>query len=66
MLTPLSFLWFRHSKLRHAIASVNHDGLKNFYQYQQPEPVEDIVTRIEGLEADITASLKALFGEKGE
>lgn len=37
-----------------------------FYEYQQPEPVDDIVARIEGLEADITASLKALFGDKGE
>lgn len=37
-----------------------------FYEYQQPEPVDDIVACIEGLEADITASLKALFGDKGE
>lgn len=37
-----------------------------FYEYQQPEPVDDIVARIEGLEAEITASLKALFGDKGE
>lgn len=37
-----------------------------FYEYQQPEPVDDIVARIEGLEAEITASLKALFGNKGE
>lgn len=37
-----------------------------FYEYQQPEPVDDIIARIEGLEAEITASLKALFGDKGE
>lgn len=37
-----------------------------FYEYQQPEPVDDIVARIEGLETEITASLKALFGDKGE
>lgn len=37
-----------------------------FYEYQQPEPVDDIVARIEGLEAEITTSLKALFGDKGE
>ena len=37
-----------------------------FYEYQQPEPVDDIVARIEGLEAEITASLKSLFGDKGE
>lgn len=32
-----------------------------FYEYQAPEAVEDIVARISGLEADITASLNALF-----
>lgn len=32
-----------------------------FYEYQPPEPVEDIVERIRGLETDITASLNALF-----
>ena len=37
-----------------------------FYEYQQPEPVDDIVACIEGLEAEITASLKTLFGDKGE
>ena len=34
-----------------------------FYEYQPPEPVEDIVERITALEADIAASLKALFHE---
>ena len=32
-----------------------------FYEYQSPEPVEDIMARITELEADISASLKALF-----
>ena len=32
-----------------------------FYEYQAPEPVEDIIARITGLEADISASLQALF-----
>ena len=32
-----------------------------FYEYQAPEPVEDIMARITGLEADITSSLQALF-----
>ena len=34
-----------------------------FYEYQAPEPVEDIVARIHELEADIQNSLNALFGE---
>ena len=32
-----------------------------FYEYQAPEPVEDIITRITGLEADISDSLQSLF-----
>ena len=32
-----------------------------FYEYQAPEPVEDIMERITGLEKDIAASLQALF-----
>lgn len=32
-----------------------------FYEYHAPEAVEDIVSRLNGLEADITASLNALF-----
>ena len=34
-----------------------------FYEYQAPEPVEDIVARIHELEADIQNSLNALFGD---
>ena len=32
-----------------------------FYEYQAPEPVEDIMARITELEADISASLQTLF-----
>ena len=32
-----------------------------FYEYQAPEPVEDIMARITDLEKDIAASLQALF-----
>ena len=32
-----------------------------FYEYQAPEPVEDIMARITQLEQDISASLAALF-----
>ncbi len=33
-----------------------------FYEYQAPEKVEDIMERLRGIEADIQASLAALFG----
>ena len=33
-----------------------------FYEYQAPEKVEDIMARLSGIEADIQASLAALFG----
>ena len=36
-----------------------------FYEYQAPEPVEDIMERITKLEADISASLKELFHKEG-
>lgn len=35
-----------------------------FYEYQKPEPVEEIVARITALEADIAESLNALFREE--
>lgn len=35
-----------------------------FYEYQAPEKVEDIMTRIHELENDIQASLNALFGNE--
>ena len=34
-----------------------------FYEYQAPEPVEDIMARITVLEQQISASLKELFGD---
>ncbi len=34
-----------------------------FYEYQAPEPVEDIAARLHDLESDIQKSLDALFGE---
>jgi hypothetical protein len=36
-----------------------------FYEYQQPEASDDILSRIIGLEDEIATSLKSLFG-KGE
>ena len=37
-----------------------------FYEYQAPEKVEDIMARLSGIEADIQASLAALFGGDGQ
>ena len=34
-----------------------------FYEYQKPEAVEDVFSRITALEADISADLQALFKE---
>lgn len=36
-----------------------------FYEYQPPEPVEDIMARIMTLEKDISDSLRALFHKEG-
>ncbi len=36
-----------------------------FYEYQAPEPVENIMVRITDLEHDISASLQALFHKEG-
>lgn len=36
-----------------------------FYEYQAPEPVEDIMARITALEQDISNSLQALFHKEG-
>lgn len=32
-----------------------------FYEYQAPEPIEDILNRIQNLEADINKSLEKIF-----
>ena len=36
-----------------------------FYEYQPPEPVEDILARVTALEEDISSSLQALFNKEG-
>ena len=36
-----------------------------FYEYQPPEPLEDIMARITVLEQEISESLKALFHKEG-
>ncbi|MBE8949582.1 MAG: SAM-dependent DNA methyltransferase [Quinella sp. 3Q1] len=36
-----------------------------FYEYQPPEPVEDILARVTALEADIATDLQALFDKEG-
>ena len=36
-----------------------------FYEYEAPEPIEDIMARITVLEADISKSLLALFNKGG-
>ena len=36
-----------------------------FYEYQPPEPVEDIIARITVLEQEISESLRALFHKEG-
>ena len=35
-----------------------------FYEYQEPEAVEDVLKRIHELESDIQSSLNSLFGGK--
>ena len=35
-----------------------------FYEYQPPEPVEDILSRITALERDIFAGLHSLFNKE--
>ena len=36
-----------------------------FYEYQPPEPVEDILSRITALEENISDGLQALFDKEG-
>jgi len=36
-----------------------------FYEYQPPEPVDDIVKRIQKLEREIADSLNTLFHKEG-
>ena len=67
--------YFRREVLPYAPdARINHKKTKigyeipmtrYFYEYQPPEPVEDILSRINSLEADISDGLQALFHKEG-
>lgn len=50
--------WIDHKKTK---VGYEIPMTRYFYEYQAPEPVETIVERIKTLEADISASLDALF-----
>lgn len=56
---PDAWIDYKKTKVGYEIPMTRY-----FYEYQPPEPVEDIVERITALEADIAASLKALFHEE--
>lgn len=58
---PDAWIDYKKTKVGYEIPMTRY-----FYEYQPPEPVEDIVERITALEAEIAASLKALFHEEGE
>lgn len=58
---PDAWIDYKKTKVGYEIPMTRY-----FYEYQPPEPVEDIVERITALEADISASLKVLFHEEGE
>lgn len=58
---PDAWIDYKKTKVGYEIPMTRY-----FYEYQPPEPVEDIVERITVLEADIAASLKALFHEEGK
>ena len=50
--------WIDHKKTK---VGYEIPMTRYFYEYQPPEPVEDIMARITKLEAEIAESLKALF-----
>lgn len=52
--------WIDHKKTK---VGYEIPMTRYFYEYQPPEPVEDIMARITALEADISADLQALFKE---
>ena len=54
--TPDAWIDTKKTKVGYEIPMTRY-----FYEYQAPEAVDDIVNRLNGLEADITASLNALF-----
>ncbi|WP_423405208.1 type I restriction-modification system subunit M [Faecalibacterium prausnitzii] len=54
--------WIDHSKTK---VGYEIPMTRYFYEYQAPETVEDIVTRITALEQDISAGLAELFHKEG-
>lgn len=52
--------WIDHKKTK---VGYEIPMTRYFYEYQLPEPVEEIMARITALEADISADLQALFKE---
>ncbi len=57
---PDAWIDYKKTKVGYEIPMTRY-----FYEYQAPEAVEDIVCRISALEAEITASLRALFHQGG-
>lgn len=55
--------WIDHSKTK---VGYEIPMTRYFYEYQAPEAVEDIVTRITALEQDISAGLAELFHKEDE
>lgn len=54
--------WIDHSKTK---VGYEIPMTRYFYEYQEPEAVEDIVARITALEQDISAGLAELFHKEG-
>ena len=54
--------WIDKSKTR---AGYEIPMARHFYEYQPPEPVDDIVERIQKLEHEIADSLNSLFHKEG-
>ncbi|MCC8121231.1 MAG: type I restriction-modification system subunit M [Oscillospiraceae bacterium] len=57
---PDAWIDYKKTKVGYEIPMTRY-----FYEYQPPEPVEDIAARIRALETDITAALGDLFPEEG-
>ena len=57
---PDAWIDIKKSKVGYEIPMTRY-----FYEYQAPEAVEDIVDRLNSLEADITKSLNSLFHKEG-
>lgn len=54
--------WIDHKKTK---VGYEIPMTRYFYEYQPPEPVEEIAERIKALEADIAAGLEMLFPKEG-